>query len=186
LAHRRAEPHTSPAMPWGDSPELSAIASGTRLAPLVVAIVPRQSLSAMFAGASLMYTHAHKHDVSLSELFRWSGRACAAILVITWFVFVVLELFRSGPPTAVGSAYQAAVLAAVFVGYAIGWKRQLAGGIIVIFGTLAFFAENVLLVGVPPWPGAAWFAVPGILYLLALSFDHRHQRRWVSVHQKRE
>jgi hypothetical protein len=63
--------------------------------------------------------------------------------------------------------YQALTLAAVFAGYAIGWRNELVGGFIAILGTIAFFALNRLMVGGFPGSGAALFAVPGILYLLA-------------------
>jgi hypothetical protein len=121
-----------------------------------------------------MFTYAQKHHLHLPELLRWSARAFAVSLVIAWLVLVILESMRSGPFNSAQLLYQAAALAVVFVGYAVGWRSELAGGMIAILGTVAFFAAGAFSVGVLPPAGAVWFAAPGILYLLAWLFDDRH------------
>lgn len=126
-----------------------------------------------------MYTHVHKHHVPYSDLFRWSARVCAVSLIVAWLGLVVLETVRSGPPTTADILYQAAALAVVFAGYALGWRSELAGGVITILGTVAFFAASVFTVGVLPPPEAVWFAAPGILYLLAWRFGDRRRATWL-------
>jgi hypothetical protein len=60
-----------------------------------------------------------------------------------------------------------ASLAIIFVGYAIGWRRPLLGGVTALLGygllNAVELATNHRLAG-----GAFWlFAIPGVLYLLA-------------------
>jgi hypothetical protein len=92
--------------------------------------------------------------------------------VIVWFALVIVEFVRSGAelPTA-PAYYQAAALALVFAGYVMGWHKEFAGGALAIIGTAAFFAVNVLTFGALPLFGAVWFALPGVLYLLAWQCD---------------
>jgi hypothetical protein len=59
------------------------------------------------------------------------------------------------------------MLAVVFAGYAIGWRYELAGGLIAVLGTIAFFWVNVVTIGDPPDHVAAIFALPGVLQILA-------------------
>jgi hypothetical protein len=97
-------------------------------------------------------------------------------LLTTWLGFVIFEAILSGPPAPV-TALQAAAFAVVFAGYALGWRYELAGGLLAILGTAAFFAVCAFTIGVPPQSGVAWFAAPGVLYLLAWRSDHRHRVR---------
>jgi hypothetical protein len=60
-----------------------------------------------------------------------------------------------------------ASLAIIFVGYAIGWRRPMVGGVTALLGygllNAVELATNHRLAG-----GAFWlFAIPGVLYLLA-------------------
>jgi hypothetical protein len=71
----------------------------------------------------------------------------------------------------VESFYQAAALALVFAGYALGWRSELAGGALAILGTVAFFVIQFFTIDSLPDAGAACFALPGILYLLAWKYD---------------
>ena len=126
-----------------------------------------------------MITYVHKHHVPFSELLRWTARTSAVSLFVAWLGLVVLETMRSGPPTSAQILYQAAALAVVFVGYAIGWRSELAGGVMTIIGTAAFFVANEFSVGVFPPLEAVWFAAPGILYVMAWLFGDRHRAMWL-------
>jgi hypothetical protein len=117
---------------------------------------------------SVMHTNIQRPIVFDSYWFRAGARTCAVVLIAVWIALVVAEAIRSrfempSPLT----QYQGLTLAAVFAGYAIGWRNELVGGFIAILGTLAFFALNRFMAGGFPGSGAALFAVPGILYLLA-------------------
>jgi hypothetical protein len=46
--------------------------------------------------------------------------------------------------------------------------------VLAIVGTAAFFVVSYLGVQVMPPLPAAWFAVPGVLYLLAWAFGEKH------------
>ena len=110
--------------------------------------------------------------------FRWTARASAIILLALWSVYLAAELLRPGmKPGALNIYGQAASLALMFAGYAVGWRRELAGGIAVIIGILAFVAVVLSTTAEIPQLAVLMFAVPGVLYLLAWHFDERRRLR---------
>jgi hypothetical protein len=110
--------------------------------------------------------------------FRWIARASAIILFAMWLVYIVADVLQPGIEPSGFSMYgQAAALAIVFAGYAVGWRRELAGGIIVIAGVLAFFSVVLATTGVSPQLAMLLFAAPGVLYLLAWHYDE-----WRGLH----
>jgi hypothetical protein len=121
-----------------------------------------------------MFISVQGQHASYAWLFRWCGRAGGAMVVIAWLALVILEATRPdvGLPS-VEAIYQGAALALVFAGYALGWRQELAGGVLTIVGTVAFFAVNLLTLEVLPDLGATWFAIPGVLYLLAWKTSER-------------
>jgi len=114
-----------------------------------------------------MHTSVQRPRAFDFNSLRWLARASAAILVAVWIALVLTEaaLFQLEAPT--DSIYQAVALAVVFAGYAIGWRKELVGGVIAILGTVLFFAVNLMTIDSLPSVEAAWFAAPGVLYLLA-------------------
>ena len=94
-------------------------------------------------------------------------------MMIGWVCVAVAELFHPDFYLPPALKLQGAALAVVFAGYALGWRWELAGGLLAVVGTAAFFAINTFIVGTTPELAAAWFAVPGVLYLEAW----RHGRR---------
>lgn len=117
-----------------------------------------------------MYASVQKNDVPTSTLFRYCGRAGALIIVMSWLPLVIAELFRSGSPT-VENYYQGAMLAVVFIGYAIGWRNEVVGGALAILGTLGFAMLNAIMLAYLPISGTIGFAAPGVFYLLAHYLD---------------
>jgi hypothetical protein len=105
------------------------------------------------------------------ELLRWSGRISGVVLFATWNLFVIGEAMSLGLPTR-GTVYQASALAVVFAGYAIGWRYELAGGILAITGTVGFVTVHGMTFGSLPPAHVLWFAVPGGLYLLAWAYKN--------------
>jgi hypothetical protein len=113
------------------------------------------------------------NEFPIAHWFRGMGRASAIVLLVTWLGLLVAEFTRdvSGNP-APEAFFQAAALAVVFAGYAIGWRHEFVGGVIAILGTVAFFVIDLFTTKA----GAAidpvvLFAVPGVFYLLAWCFD---------------
>jgi hypothetical protein len=105
----------------------------------------------------------------------------AAVLISNWLGLLIAEAIRNGELVPnVHSFPQAVVLAVVFGGYVLGWRRALAGGLMSILGTLAFFAHHWIVLGTPPRLAIIWFAVPRILDLFLLHFDdprcHLHSK----------
>jgi hypothetical protein len=106
---------------------------------------------------------------------RWLARTIAEILVVLWIGYFVAEYLRPGnshwPPAVFA---QGALLAVVFAGYVIGWRKEMIGGWMAILGTATFAA---VLAITRNWPHqafqVAWFAVPGVLYLMAQHYDRR-------------
>jgi hypothetical protein len=122
-----------------------------------------------------MYASMQTHHLSYSDLFRWSACFGGAILFIAWLGLVIAELARSEFRTlSIDSFYQAAALAIVFLGYAVGWREEILGGLFSLFGTAAYFLTVVLTTNVLPGMEAAWFAAPGVLYLLAWQCSGRN------------
>lgn len=123
-----------------------------------------------------MYASPRRYHVPIAHMFRDVAAASGAALVAMWFVMLALETVTTGEliPN-IRSYAQALVLAGVFAGYAIGWRHELIGAALAIAGTGLFFAVGYSEVGaMPPLP-AAWFAIPGVLYLLAWMFNDRRQ-----------
>ena len=115
-----------------------------------------------------MQTTMRRHYAFDPDLFRWLARASAVVLVAAWLALVIREaLISHFEAPSVSTYYQAAALAIVFAGYAIGWRTELAGGLIAILGTLAFYAVHIQTLGNLPNIAVAWFAAPGILFLAA-------------------
>ena len=121
-------------------------------------------------------SHVHTHPVQSLTLIRWCARAGAIVLTLGWLAYAIAELFHTGFYVPQAPAYQGAALAVVFLGYAIGWQWELAGGLMASVGTAAFFVITVLAVGTWPQMAAAWFAAPGVFYLEAWRRE-RHAAR---------
>jgi hypothetical protein len=82
---------------------------------------------------------------------------------------VLIEWVGNGPPDlrSVHQVLQAALLGVVFAGYVIGWRIELAGGLLSILGTFAFGAFYTLTFDQFFPISWALFAAPGLLYLIA-------------------
>lgn len=120
-----------------------------------------------------MYTSTQHRHLSDSWLFRYCGRAGGLIVIGNWLIVVVYEMLREGPPV-LDNYYQAIPLAVIFAGYAVGWRKEILGGVLAIVGTIAFIAQYVTMFGLLPSEGALWFAAPGVFYLIAHYLDGRH------------
>ncbi len=96
----------------------------------------------------------------------------ALIIVLSWLAMVIADLFRRGMPV-IENYYQAAVLAVVFVGYAVGWRKEALGGALAILGTIGFIALNAVMFPAMPNSQVVGFAVPGLFYLAAHYVDSR-------------
>lgn len=99
-------------------------------------------------------------------------------VIVLWLQFVLVEWVRHGPPDlrSFHQVLQAATLAVVFAGYLMGWRNELAGGLISIIGTLAFGAVCTLTFDEWFPISWAWFAAPGLLYLFAWYFERKYYK----------
>lgn len=120
-----------------------------------------------------MYASIQRQPVSWINLMRWAGRTSGALLILTWLGFATVELFHPGFAVRTLTLAQAAALAIVFTGYAVGWRREWVGGLLTLLGMAAFLAAVVLSIGVPPAPATALFAAPGVFFLLAYFLGFR-------------
>jgi hypothetical protein len=120
-----------------------------------------------------MYASVHHDPIPVSQLLRWTGRAAGALLFVAWLAYFVVEITRpSIPPTfALPTSAQGIALAVVFGGYALGWRHERAGAIVVLGATAAYIAIVVAATWSVPSPAILWFAAPGVLYLLARHYD---------------
>jgi hypothetical protein len=120
-----------------------------------------------------MYASVHKHSVPDSWLVRSCGRIGGLVIVLGWLPLVISEIAAHGPPV-LENYYQGAMLAIVFIGYAVGWRYEVLGGALAIIGTVGFIALYVAMFTVFPLAGAIGFAAPGIFYLIAHYLDASH------------
>ena len=125
-----------------------------------------------------MFTSVKTRFQPHSYPFRWTARVSAVVLFAIWLGFLISELWRQGlADSGINTYGQAAALALVFVGYVVGLRKELMGGVAAILGTLAFVTVVATTTKVFPGIAALLFAVPGVLYLLAWHFDERRQLR---------
>jgi hypothetical protein len=120
---------------------------------------------------------SHLHLITWTTAVSWLAPASAAVLTIVWVSYAVAELFHPGFYVPRPLLYQGAALAATFAGYALGWRWRLAGGLLIVAGTAAFFAISFLNDGAWPPLETALFAAPGMLYLEAWRRERRDTRR---------
>ena len=120
-----------------------------------------------------MYASSHHPPIPWAFLLRWAARTCGVILFAGWAVLLAAEMVRPGFHAPLRTIAQAITLAVVFAGYAWGWKHERVGGLMTLAGVALFFVVNLWDTQVLPSPAAAWFAVPGVLYLLAHSESNR-------------
>jgi hypothetical protein len=85
-----------------------------------------------------MYACLPEKRASSTELFRWFAQVSSIVLFVGWILLLVQELMRDTRVTT-DEAIQGAVIAIIFVGYAVGWRNELAGALVALFGTIVFF-----------------------------------------------
>ncbi|QEG33330.1 DUF7670 domain-containing protein [Bythopirellula goksoeyrii] len=123
-----------------------------------------------------MKVNLQRQQVETSQLLRWGAEITGAILFFGWLAFMGGELVKTRFEMPAKEAfYQAASLVLVFTGCAFLWRHALVGSALVFLGTALFFAINQIAAGVLPGWNALWFAIPGVLALLAWLLDR--QRR---------
>ena len=108
---------------------------------------------------------------------RWTARVLAILMVVMVVVVLVGEgaVFRrfTGIEWAGAGAFTA-----LCAGLLLGWRRELAGGILALTGLALFCAVELTVNGRMP-RGPAWplIAVPGILYLIVGGARHASRGR---------
>jgi hypothetical protein len=127
-----------------------------------------------------MITATPIREIPTAQLLRGVGRASGVVLFVAWLGLFLAEVaqgkFRE---PSVNELFQAAALAIVFAGYAIGWRHELAGGLMAILGTVGFFVVYTLdLLYVTGIGAATLFALPGVLYLLAWNLDRQRAKHF--------
>ena len=71
-----------------------------------------------------MYVSTHNRRMEWAEVLRVGEAVAGAVLFASWAGFVVAEAFRPDFKPAAATYLQAAMLAVVFCGYAVGWRRH--------------------------------------------------------------
>ncbi|HMO85779.1 MAG TPA: hypothetical protein PKC18_12770 [Lacipirellulaceae bacterium] len=112
-------------------------------------------------------THLPSHALPWGSAVRWLARIASVVLVLAWVATAILEALHPDFYLPMALKWQGVALAVTFAGYVIAWHWETVGGVLAILGVLAFFAVNALTVGALPLPAAAWFAAPGVLFILA-------------------
>jgi hypothetical protein len=105
--------------------------------------------------------------------YHWAGRTASVLLLAAWLLFVLAEGIPDPAGLGWGVIAQSIALLAMFAGYALGWKKALAGGVVGLAALAAFYAINMLDVGQLPRGAFPLFALPSVLYLIAYGLYRR-------------
>jgi hypothetical protein len=107
---------------------------------------------------------------------RWSARVTATLLLaLVVLLFVGEGLLGGGGPNLAKMDWPGRLMSvAMFLsvaGFAVLWWRELAGGLLVVAATAAFYGLNYYASG--KFPGGAFplFYIPGILAILSWSLS---------------
>jgi hypothetical protein len=122
-----------------------------------------------------MYRSIPQNPVSSSEILRWFARASSIVLFVAWILLLAQELMRDNRVT-IHEVIQAAVLTLIFLGYAVAWRKELAGALIALLGIALYFVVCQVEFGELPGLAAAWFAFPSALYFLAWYTNRQYGR----------
>ena len=118
----------------------------------------------------------------IAFILRWMARSIALVTIafLVWMLLAHVAV-GEGPnpfhmsPTELGLSI--ALLAAV-AGMAIGWRRELAGGLLIVGAMAVFFAIEFTVHGSLPRGWVVWvLPVPGVLYLLAVGLESNRPRQ---------
>jgi hypothetical protein len=118
-----------------------------------------------------MYASFPTRYVNLGNTLRWIARASGILMILIWVTLFIRETFRSHFEFDPSGYPQAAAIAVIFAGYLLGWWKEYAGGVLAIAGTVLFYWIVIVFQGIPMDAGSLFFAVPGVLYLLASDCD---------------
>jgi hypothetical protein len=113
-----------------------------------------------------MFTQRENEETALYTL-RWSGR------VLSLMVLFLLALFYLSEGIGTSEIAYREYIGLLFfpigimIGFVVGWRNELAGGLISVFSILCFYLVYGLLLSGSIRQGWAFlvFAVPGILFL---------------------
>lgn len=105
--------------------------------------------------------------------YRWLARTSAIVLAATWLAAVVWE----GTPDngmALPLYVQLGLLAVIFGGYAISFRRERLGAVLSLAGIVAFAVASLLTLQVLPTLPFVMFALPPVLFLVAWELEKKH------------
>lgn len=109
------------------------------------------------------------HIIALKVAARISSLASIGLLL----AFIAGDF---GNPTPAELALLTFFPFGVMLGMALGWWRDLLGGVVTLGSLAVFYAAFTIRSGqIPPGPYFALFASPGALFLLAGMLDRRHR-----------
>ena len=111
-------------------------------------------------------------------IVRWTARILGTLLFLTIAMFAVGE----GVPNPLALTLEELVgfvaILMIAAGYVVGWKWDLAAGVLILAGIAMFCATEIVMYH--RFPKLGWFfwtmAVPGVLYLVS-GLQHKCRRR---------
>jgi hypothetical protein len=149
-----------------------------RNAPAIAKIAARLAnclLEGIYCSRHLRYQAIAMKPIQPSTIVHWLGRISAVALTGLFLLFLFGEsegtIDLANQPLGVQLIFLG--WACIFLGYAVGWFRPIAGGAVVLAAlagmNAAEWSANGTLLG--PW--FFLWAAPGILYLVAGWLKHR-------------
>ncbi len=110
------------------------------------------------------------NESKTTKIIRWTARITSAISALIILMFFIGEDYQEGyQPLLHLSPKDSLLMVAFFalwLGLILGWKRELAGGLLTLSGLAAFYLIYYLFsASFPRGPFFLIFASPGFLYL---------------------
>ncbi len=110
------------------------------------------------------------NESKTTKIIRWTARITSAVTALIIIMFFIGEDYEEGYQPLLNLSLKNSLLMVAFfalwLGLILGWKRELAGGLLTISGLAAFYLIYYLFsASFPHGPFFLIFASPGFLYL---------------------
>jgi hypothetical protein len=119
-----------------------------------------------------------------SAYFRFFGRVVGVFLIAIWLMSVVWEGLPHRGLMLAGLWGQLALLFAVFAGYLIAWRHEIAGCLLSLAAIVVYCGVNMLALRIAPTAFLP-FAAPPALVLTAWGLDRAYAKASLVCHKPR-
>lgn len=104
----------------------------------------------------------------LRSVLRWAARVTGLMLVGLALAIMIGE---GGPPNVFSESIpvqlEFAALMLMLIGFCIGWRWELLGGLLSVLGFVGFTMTELAVNGSLPGGAIPYFLIPGVLFLVS-------------------